>query len=199
MLVMVFFALNGAHQTASRLTWSFARDNAMFGSRWLNQISTRQEVPIIALVFNFVIMFIIGCIYLGSTSAFNAFIGTGLILQHITYAIPAGLLIFRKRSTVWLPQTRHFRLPSIVGWAANIVTVLFAVFVLVFYTFPVAMPVTGSNMSEFAGLCNFECHADILSDYSSAVIGVMGVFIALNWFLHARKNYHGPRLGGVDS
>jgi choline transport protein len=145
---MVFFALNGTHQTASRLTWSFARDNAMFGSRWLNNISPRQEVPIIALAFNFAIMFVIGCIYLGSTSAFNAFIGTGLILQHITYAIPAALLMFRKRSSLWLPQNRYFRLPSILGWAANIVTVLFAIFVLVLYTFPAALPVTGSSMSK---------------------------------------------------
>jgi choline transport protein len=144
---MAFFALNGSHQTASRLTWSFARDNAMLGSEWLNKISLRQEVPIAALIFNFAIMFIIGCIYLGSTSAFNAFIGTGLILQHVTYAFPAALLLYRKRSSMWLPPGRSFRLPSIVGWSANIITVLFAVFVLIFYCFPVAMPVTGSNMS----------------------------------------------------
>lgn len=145
---MALFALNGSHQTASRLTWSFARDNAMFGSQWLNKISPKQEVPIAALIFNFIIMFVIGCIYLGSTSAFNAFIGTGLILQHVTYALPAALLIFRKRSSLWLPQTRSFRLPSIIGWTANIITVLFAIFVLIFYCFPVALPVTGSNMSK---------------------------------------------------
>jgi choline transport protein len=148
LLLMAFFALNGTHQTASRLTWSFARDNAMVGSRWLNQIDRRQDVPIFALIFNFAVMFVIGCVYLGSTSAFNAFIGTGLILQHVTYAIPAALLMFRKRSSVWLPNARYFKLPSFLGWTANITTVFVAVFVLVFYTFPVAMPVTGSNMSK---------------------------------------------------
>jgi choline transport protein len=146
--MMALFALNGSHQTASRLTWSFARDNALFGSQWLNKISPKQEVPIAALVFNFAIMFVIGCIYLGSTSAFNAFVGTGLILQHVTYAIPAALLMFRKRSSVWLLPNRSFRLPSIIGWFANTITVLFAIFVLIFYCFPVAMPITGSNMSE---------------------------------------------------
>lgn len=145
---MTLFALNGAHQTASRLTWSFARDNAMVGSRWLKRINSSQEVPIFALLFNFVIMFVIGCIYLGSTSAFNAFIGTGLILQHITYAFPAALLMYRKRSSVWLPQNRYFKIPSLMGWLANITTVLFAIFTLVFYTFPVQLPVTASNMSK---------------------------------------------------
>lgn len=143
-----FFALNATQQTASRLTWSFARDNALYGSRWLGKIDSRQQVPIAALVFNFLVMFIIGCIYLGSTSAFNAFIGTGLILQHITYAFPAALLMVRGRSTVWLPESRSFRMPSVLGWAANLITVLFAIFVLVFYDFPTALPVTGSNMSK---------------------------------------------------
>ncbi|KAF7455485.1 Amino acidpolyamine transporter I [Pyrenophora tritici-repentis] len=175
--MMALFALNGCHQTASRLTWSFGRDDAIFGSRWLNKISSKQEVPIAALIFNFCIMALIGCIYLASTSAFNAFIGTGLILQHITYAFPASLLMYRRRSTMWLPKSRSFRLPSALGWAVNIVTVLFAVFVLVFYCFPVAIPVTGSNMN-----------------YSSVVIGVMGIFGALNWFFYAKKHYRGPRL-----
>ncbi|KAF2819849.1 amino acid transporter [Ophiobolus disseminans] len=177
LLVMAFFALNGTHQTASRLTWSFARDNAMLGSRWLSQINPAQDVPIAALIFNFAIMFVIGCIYLGSSSAFNAFIGTGLVLQHITYAIPVIMLMYRKRSCQWLPQSRSFSLPSILGWTVNAITVLFAIFVLIFYCFPSARPVTGSSMN-----------------YASAVIGVMAMFAALNWFCHARKHYHGPRL-----
>ncbi|KAK7192105.1 choline transport [Paraphaeosphaeria sporulosa] len=181
LLLMAFFALNGAQQTASRLSWSFARDNAIFGSRWLSKISPTQDVPIAALVFNFAIMFVIGCIYLGSSSAFNAFIGTGLILQHLTYAMPAALLMYRGRSSAWLPQTRSFKLPSWLGWTANVTTVGFAIFVLVIYCFPVAMPVSGSNMN-----------------YASAVIAVMALFATLNWFFYARKNYQGPRLEFSD-
>lgn len=176
-LFAVFFALNATHQTASRLTWSFARDDALFGSRWLGQIDSRQQVPIAALLFNFAIMFIIGCIYLGSTSAFNAFIGTGLILQHVTYAFPAALLMIRRRAETWLPKSRSFQMPSIVGWAANITTVLFAVLVLVFYDFPTVLPVSGTSMN-----------------YASAVIGVMILFTGMNWFGHAAKRFRGPRL-----
>jgi choline transport protein len=32
-------------------------------------------------------------------------------------------------------------------------------------------------------------------DYSSAVIGVIGIFIAINWFFWARHHYRGPELG----
>lgn len=148
LLLAALFALNATHQTASRLTWSFARDDALFGSRWLGKINPRQQVPMAALLFNFGVMFVIGCIYLGSASAFNAFIGTGLILQHVTYAFPAALLMMRERSARWLPETRSFRVPSAVGWAANLTTMIFAAVILVFYDFPTVLPVTGSSMSE---------------------------------------------------
>lgn len=92
-------------------------------------------------------MFVIGCIYLGSTSAFNAFIGTGLILQHVTYAFPAALLMMRKRSLKWLPEARSFKMPLVVGWTANLTTVMFAMLVLVFYDFPTVLPVNGTSMS----------------------------------------------------
>ena len=152
-LLVVFaatFALIGAQQTGSRLTWSFARDNVLMGSRWLGRMHPTLEVPVWSLLFNYTITFIIGCIYLGSSSASNAFIGTGLVLQHVSYAFPAVLLMYRKRSEIWLPASAPFKLPGVVGWVVNIVTVCFAVVVLIFYDFPTVMPVTGSNMSEYS-------------------------------------------------
>ncbi|KAL4749594.1 hypothetical protein BDW72DRAFT_214010 [Aspergillus terricola var. indicus] len=169
------FALIGAQETASRLTWSLARDEALWGSKWIGKIHDRLDVPVWALVFNASAVFIIGCIYLGSSSAFNAFIGTGLILQHISYAFPALLLLYRRRANDWLPESRKFRLPGVVGWVANLTTVCFAILVLIFYNFPTVMPVTGSNMN-----------------YSSAVLGVMAVVACLNWVFYAKKQYHGP-------
>ena len=144
------FALIGGQQTASRLTWSLARDHALIGSQWLSKTHPKFDVPVWSLLFNFVVMFIIGCVYLGSSSAFNAFIGTGLILQHISYAFPAALLLYRKRSNIWLPRSRSFYLPGIVGWIMNIITICFAVAVLIFYNFPTTLSVTGTSMSRFA-------------------------------------------------
>ena len=171
------FALIGAQQTASRLTWSLARDRAIIGSHWLSQINRQCQVPMWGLIFNFSIMFVIGCIYLGSSSAFNAFIGTGLVLQHISYAIPAALLLYRKRSEDWLPRERSFRLPRLVGFVVNITTIGFAILVLIFYDFPTTMPVSGSNMN-----------------YTAAVLGVMAICGIVNWVMYARKKYYGPRL-----
>jgi choline transport protein len=192
LLIAGVVALIAIQQTASRLTWSFARDDALVGSGYLGRIHPSLQVPVWSLIANNAIVFIIGCIFLGSSTAFNAFIGTGLILGQVTYAIPAALLMFRKRSEHFLPKKRSFRLPGICGWIANALTVGFAVIVLVFYNFPVALPVTGSNMSG-SDLLLKGAHTDE-SDYTPAVIGVMAIFAALNWFLYTRKRYHGPRL-----
>jgi choline transport protein len=142
------FALIGCQQTASRLCWSFARDDALVGSPWLSQIHPRLGVPVWALIANSAVIFIIGCVYLGSTTAFNAMIATGLILQQISYAIPAALLLYRKRSTTYLPTSRYFKL-GYFGWVANALTVVMAVVATIFYNFPAVMPVTSSSMSKF--------------------------------------------------
>src|SRR5690349_7490039 len=72
----------------------------------------------------------------------------GLILQHVTYAFPAVLLIMRKRSPKWLPKSRTFKMPPVLGWAANITTIVFAIITIIFYDFPTVSPVTGGSMSE---------------------------------------------------
>jgi choline transport protein len=142
-----FFAMIGCQQTASRLTWSFARDNAVVGSHWLGQIHPRYGVPVWALVTNSSVVFIIGCIYLGSTTAFNAMISTCLSLQQISYAMPTALVMYRRRSTKFLPSSRSFKLGPF-GWVANAFTVIMAFIAIIFYNFPTVMPVTGSNMSK---------------------------------------------------
>src|ERR1700761_3560260 len=116
LLIAATVALIAVQQTASRLTWSLGRDNALIGSSFIGRVHSLWKVPVWALVLNGFIVFIIGFIYLGSSTAFNAFIGTGLILQQITYAIPAALLIYRRRSTHYLPTNRPFKLFGLLGW-----------------------------------------------------------------------------------
>lgn len=151
LLVAALAAISAQQQTASRLTWSLARDDAIIGSKFIRKIHPTLGVPLWALLFNNVVVFIIGCIYLGSSTAFNAFIGTALILQQLSYAFPAALLMYRRRAPIVMStsrQKRSFRLAGPFGWIANTFTVVFAVIVLVFYNFPVVLPATGSNMSK---------------------------------------------------
>ncbi|KAM0228544.1 hypothetical protein ACHAPO_010621 [Fusarium lateritium] len=110
LLCIASFALNACVECSSRLTWSFARDNALLGSSFFGQVHPSLQVPVWALVANSAVIFIIGCIYLGSTSAFNAFIGCGLLLQQCSFAMPAALLLWHRRTEGVLPQSRAFKL-----------------------------------------------------------------------------------------
>lgn len=171
-----FFALTGSIQTASRLTWSFARDDALVGSKWIGQIHPKLLVPVWALLANFAVVFVIGCVYLGSTTAFNAMIGTSLILMHLSFAFPIALLMFRRRSSAVLPSRRSFRLGAF-GWVTNVLTLVMALLVLIFYNFPFVLPVTAGNMN-----------------YACVVLGVMAAFSVANWYGYARRRYQGPRI-----
>ncbi|KAF4781691.1 hypothetical protein HER10_EVM0002060 [Colletotrichum scovillei] len=178
------FACTGALQTASRLTWAFARDNAIVFSPFLCKIHPEMGVPVNALLVNWALIFALGCIFLASSTAFNALVATGLILQQVSFAFPAALALYHRSQggTAFrrvLPR-RKFSMPPLIGAAANILTIVLGLLALVFYDFPVVMPVSASNMN-----------------YACVVLGVMGLFSVANWFGYANKRYRGPRLNSV--
>ena len=72
---------------------------------------------------------------------------------YASFAIPAGLLMWHKRSEVFLPRDRVFRLGPKVGYFCNAVTIVFAVFINIFFVFPATLPVQASNMSESLTCC----------------------------------------------
>lgn len=62
------FTLLAVQQTASRLTWSFARDDALIWSSQLGKINEADQLPIWATMFNFACTFILGCVYFASSN-----------------------------------------------------------------------------------------------------------------------------------
>ena len=63
--------LNSCHTWQSRLCWSFARDRGVPFSRFLSRVHPTLDVPLQAHCVSCVIVAIIGCLYLGSYTAFN--------------------------------------------------------------------------------------------------------------------------------
>lgn len=151
--MIVLFAITGAQQTASRLVYSFARDDAIVLSKYLSRIHPKWDVPVWALLFNSFCVFLLGCINLGSTSAFNALVSTGMILSQLSYAFPAALMLYHRAlgtvETVLPKEQTKFKLSFGVGPAANILTVVLALLGLVFYDFPTGLPVTAASMSKY--------------------------------------------------
>ncbi|KAL4874023.1 hypothetical protein BDV12DRAFT_205400 [Aspergillus spectabilis] len=177
LFVISCVAFNAVHQTASRLTWSFARDEALFFSRRLASVHPSVGIPVYALILNGILVFLVGIVYVCSSTAFNSFISTTVIVAQISYMIPAALLINRRRSAQFLPEARPFRVPNVLGYICNIVCVLWAVVLTVFFCFPGVLPVSGGN-----------------TNYASVVLVAMLLIGIANWFAYARKHYNGPRL-----
>lgn len=105
------------------------------------------EAPIWAVLANTLIVFVIGCIYLGSSTAFEAILATGVVLNLLTFSFPAAMVMVRARSEKFLTRERWFKLPNALGWVCNAVTFAFPLLTLVMYSFPEFYPVTSSNMS----------------------------------------------------
>lgn len=171
-----YFALIATQQTSSRLTWSFARDGGLIFSSKIGHVSPNLCVPAWALLFNAVVVFIMGCIYLGSQVAFNAIIGCALILMHISIAMPLLFLMLSGRPSRYLPRKGHWNLGAF-GWFFNFFAVAWSVIILIFYCFPTTNPTTSGMMN-----------------YASAVLGVFALCALANWILYARKNYQGPKI-----
>ena len=81
MTSVAFLTLIGSVLAASRITWSFARDEALTLSRLVKKINKKQGVPILALCFNAFWIGIIGFIYLGSSTGIYAFFFRPLIYE----------------------------------------------------------------------------------------------------------------------
>lgn len=143
LFLIAFLVCNSIQQTVSRLIWSLARDKAIAGSSFFEK--KWNHVPVPGLLFNSVAVFIAGCVFLGSSTAFSSFLNAALILQVLSFAMPIVLLMWHKRSREVLPETRAFKLKF--GWAFNIIAVSFAIIELVFFNFPSSIPTTGSSMS----------------------------------------------------
>jgi choline transport protein len=118
-LVCLLFAGIGIMTTSSRMTYAFARDGGLPFSKHLAKVHRSLDVPLYALIFTTFWVIIFGCIFLGSSSAFNAIISASVVAVEITYAIPPLIHCIRGRKL--LPETRSFKLPAWFGWCCNLV------------------------------------------------------------------------------
>lgn len=115
--LMVLAILCGVACTtaASRCTWAFARDGAIPGARWWKQVHPGLDVPLNAMMLSMVVQILLGIIYFGSTAAFNAFSGVGVISLTVSYAAPIAVSMLEGRA-----QVKGARFPlGKLGWLWN--------------------------------------------------------------------------------
>lgn len=144
-LICLLFATTSIMTTSSRMTYAFARDGGVPASKFFAKVHTRLGQPLNSLILTTILTIIFGCIFLGSSSAFNAILSAAVVALGVSYAMPIAINCLRGRQM--LPP-RAFTLPSWFAWPANLLGVAYVIVTTVLFVFPPALPVTGSNMSK---------------------------------------------------
>lgn len=120
LLVLALFCGIGCTTASSRCTWAFARDGAIPGSKWWKQVHPGLDVPLNAMMMIMVVELVLGLIYFGSTAAFNAFSGVGVICLTLSYACPILVNMITGRKQV---MEGNFYLGKMMGWFCNVVAI----------------------------------------------------------------------------
>lgn len=174
---LIAVAANAAGLTStSRTAWAFARDDAIPFSGYLAHIDPRYIVPTRMIVCITVIQMLLGFLYIGSTTAFNAILSMAILGMYASYILPIIYMILYGRKSGAHSQG-PFHLGRIWGPIINAIAVTWLAFAMVFSTFPSAQPVTPENMN-----------------YCVVVMGGWLCFGGLYYWLSGCKRYNGPAI-----
>ncbi|KAI1091738.1 amino acid transporter [Rostrohypoxylon terebratum] len=173
LLVLAMICGIGCTTATSRCIYAFARDGAIPGSKWWKVIDHRlDDVPLNAMMLSMVVQIILGVIYFGSSAAFNAFSGVGVIALTASYAAPIVVSMLNGRQTV---NTASFCLGKF-GWFCNIVSVCWSLLAIPLFCMPTTVPVVDPTTMNYA-----------------SVVFVGFTAISAGWYVAwGRKNYVGP-------
>ncbi|KAI0043367.1 hypothetical protein FA95DRAFT_1584135 [Auriscalpium vulgare] len=116
---------------ASRATWAFARDKALPYPSLFSRLSRpagTDPIPLYAFLLSTTIQLLLGLIYLGSSAAFNGFVGVAVVCLGASNALPVAVL------GRW-------------GASINAIAVLWIAFSIVLFCMPTALPATADSMN----------------------------------------------------
>ncbi|QRD87513.1 amino acid permease [Aspergillus flavus] len=173
-LVCLILAILSVMTTSSRLIFAFARDGGLPASRFFAKVHPTLNLPLNALILTVAVVICFGCIFLGSTSAFNAIISASVVALDLSYMMPILVNCLQGRNA--LPE-RKWNIPRTLGWTADIVSLCYIILTTVLFVFPPSKHVSGSNMN-----------------YCIAAFAVIISISVFQWIVDGRKNFTGPQL-----
>ncbi|KAJ5666166.1 uncharacterized protein N7477_008614 [Penicillium maclennaniae] len=139
----------------------------------IGAVSPRWHSPLWATFACGIFLTFIGAIYVGSLTAFNAFIGSFVVLTTASYllAIFPHLLTNRKNirpGPFWMGK---------YGAMVNVVACSYIVVTFVIYCFPYSVPTSPESMN-----------------YTSVITCGLIVLVGVWWLVHGKSNFHGPQI-----
>jgi choline transport protein len=179
-LFPVILTVTGIYVTCGRTLWTLARDRATPFPETLSKVSPTFGMPFWATITCGCLVTVLGCIYVGSSTAFSAFVSSFVLFSTASYtaAILPNLLT-RRKNIIFGP----FHLKGTLGFIINGISCGYMIVWFVIYCFPYSLPTTASSMN-----------------YTCLIFGGLTAFATIWWFMGARKGYEGPKaLGGTTT
>ncbi|KAH6662417.1 amino acid permease [Plectosphaerella plurivora] len=128
-------AVTAGVASASRTVWAFARDHGSPFHEQLSVVHKTRKVPVNAILTIAAVQALLGLIYLGNSTAFNAILSMAVISMYLSYLLPIKKQLLSLDFPTWL------------GCIFNIASIVWISVVIVFSTFPATMPATPGNMN----------------------------------------------------
>jgi amino acid permease (GABA permease) len=164
--VAQFFCGMACVTSSSRMSFAFARDNALPGSRLWAQVNARTGTPTNSIWLVTVLSIILAAPALVSTTAYLAVTSIAVIGLYIAYVTPVFL---RRMNPDFRPGRWNlggFSAP--IGWVA----IIWVAFIVVLFMLPPAYPVTVNTFN-----------------YAPIAVGVVVLVAFASWFAGGRKHF----------
>ncbi|KAL2013343.1 hypothetical protein VTN00DRAFT_868 [Thermoascus crustaceus] len=173
LFLATFPTLIGTLVTGGRMWWSLARDNATPFPTFFAQVHPKLNSPVRATIAMSFMVTCLGCIYVGSTTAFQALISSFIVLSTLSYAgaILPHVLTGRKNIV-----PGPFYMGRTLGFVVNIIALIYIFVTVVFFCFPFVLPATAHNMN-----------------YTSVITVGLMTLVGLWWIFQGFRNYEGPK------
>lgn len=182
LLILAFLpslvAVIGCYLTSSRVFWTLARDNATPFSKFFGTVNSRYHNPFNSILLCGIICTILGCIYVGSSTAFSAFVGSFVVLTTLSYLAAILPHLLSRRSNI---DPGWFWMKGVWGFIVNGVACGYMIVFIVIFCFPFALPFDAKSMN-----------------YTCLITGGLSIFVALWWFVK-KNSYEGPHFVSLAS
>lgn len=154
--------------------FTLARDNAVPFSSVFRRVHPTWRNPFNAQLLCGALVTVLGLIYIGSATAFNAFVGSFAILTTLSYLLAILPHLLSRRQ--YFPAG-PFYMPTAVAYPVLGIASAYIIVWNVIYLFPFTYPTTADTMN-----------------YSSVMCGGLTILL-FGWYLYKRSNgYTGPQV-----
>ena len=164
--------------SVSRLTWAFARDRGLPFPKFFGAVHPRLRIPLNSLMLVATIVVLLILINIASVSALFAILSLGNMALYVSYLINIVFFLLHKLRGSPLIHG-PFKLGK-VGYAINIFSICFLVFIIIWLPFPPFLPVTGPNMN-----------------YAGPIFLAVVLLALVDWFTWGKKRFSVPTTKSV--